>query len=104
MDHNLLLHLRQHNHLQHRPRRRRHRPKPLLRRPQELRRPPHLRLTTRHRRHGPRHKVNGRVLPNFQPHNHVHGEHYLELTGKFPKEATLKTTAKIIDIVDKKAA
>lgn len=42
-------------------------------------------------------------LPNFQPHNHVHGEHYLELTGKFPKEATLKTTAKIIDVIDKKS-
>ena len=42
-------------------------------------------------------------LPNFQPHNHVHGEHYLELTGRFRKEATLTTTAKIIDVVDKKS-
>ena len=42
-------------------------------------------------------------LPGFKPHNHVHGEHYLELRGKFPKEASLKTTAKIIDIVDKKS-
>jgi peroxisomal enoyl-CoA hydratase 2 len=42
-------------------------------------------------------------LPNFQGHNHVHGEHYLELRGKFPKEATLRTTAKVIDIVDKKS-
>jgi acyl dehydratase len=42
-------------------------------------------------------------LPEFQPHNHVHGEHYLELKQPFPKEATLNTTAKIIDVVDKKS-
>jgi MaoC like domain len=42
-------------------------------------------------------------LPNFQLHNHVHGEHYLEIKRPFPREATLNTTAKIIDIVDKKS-
>jgi acyl dehydratase len=42
-------------------------------------------------------------LPNFQPHNHVHGEHYLELKLPFPKKATLHTTAKIVDIVDRRS-
>ena len=42
-------------------------------------------------------------LPNFQPHNHVHGEHYLELNTPFPKQATLNTTAKIVDIVDRRS-
>ena len=42
-------------------------------------------------------------IPGFQPHNHVHGEHYLELKAPFPKAATLKTTAKVIDVVDKKS-
>jgi peroxisomal enoyl-CoA hydratase 2 len=42
-------------------------------------------------------------LPNFQPHNHVHGEHYLELNMPFPKAAVLNTTAKIVDIVDRRS-
>lgn len=42
-------------------------------------------------------------LPNFQPHNHVHGEHYLELRRPFPKQAALRTTAKIVDVVDRRS-
>lgn len=42
-------------------------------------------------------------LPGFQPHNHVHGEHYLELHTPFPKQAILSTTAKIVDIVDRRS-
>jgi acyl dehydratase len=42
-------------------------------------------------------------LPNFQPHNHVHGEHYLQLSRPFPKKATLITTAKVVDIVDRRS-
>ncbi|PIA89510.1 Peroxisomal hydratase-dehydrogenase-epimerase [Cercospora beticola] len=43
-------------------------------------------------------------LPNFQPHNHVHGEHYLETRGPFPTQGTtLNTTAQIIDIVDRRS-
>jgi peroxisomal enoyl-CoA hydratase 2 len=42
-------------------------------------------------------------LPNFQPHNHVHGEHYLEMLAPFPKEAVLSTTARIVDIVDRRS-
>lgn len=44
-----------------------------------------------------------KFLPNFQPHNHVHGEHYLELRRPFPKQATLKTTARIVDVVDRRS-
>lgn len=42
-------------------------------------------------------------LPNFQSHNHVHGEHYLELNAPFPQQATLTTIAKILDIVDRRS-
>ena len=42
-------------------------------------------------------------LPSFQAHNHVHGEHYLELSMPFPKQAILNTTAKIVDIVDRRS-
>ena len=42
-------------------------------------------------------------LPGFHGHNHVHGEHYLEVKRPFPREATLHTVAKIVDIVDKKS-
>jgi acyl dehydratase len=47
-------------------------------------------------------------LPNFQPHNHVHGEHYLELKSQFPvpkpgEEVTLETTAKVVEIVDRRS-
>jgi peroxisomal enoyl-CoA hydratase 2 len=43
-------------------------------------------------------------LPNFKAHNHVHGEHYLEVKRPFPpKGATLTTTAKIVDLVDRRS-
>ena len=42
-------------------------------------------------------------LPNFQPHNHVHGEHYLEVKASFPKQGILNTTASIVDIVDRRS-
>ncbi|PPJ56163.1 hypothetical protein CBER1_09191 [Cercospora berteroae] len=44
-------------------------------------------------------------LPNFQPHNHIHGEHYLGTRGEFPTHGTttLNTTAQIIDIVDRRS-
>lgn len=47
-------------------------------------------------------------LPNFQAHNHVHGEHYLELRRPFPiptpgQEVTLETTAKIIEVIDRRS-
>lgn len=47
-------------------------------------------------------------LPGFQPHNHVHGEHYLELKRPFPtpkpgEEVTLKTTAKVVEVVDRRS-
>ena len=43
-------------------------------------------------------------LPNFQPHNHVHGEHYLELYHPFPTaQTTLRTSARIVDIVDRRS-
>ena len=46
-------------------------------------------------------------LPNFQPHNHVHGEHYLELKRAFPvprpgQEVVLETTAKVIEVVERR--
>lgn len=45
-----------------------------------------------------------KFLPGFQPHNHVHGEHYLELYRPFPTaETTLDTTAQIVDIVDRRS-
>ncbi|KAF2107655.1 HotDog domain-containing protein [Lophiotrema nucula] len=48
-------------------------------------------------------------LPNFKGHNHVHGEHYLEAKRLFripqgADEVKLKTTAKVVDIVDRKTA
>lgn len=47
-------------------------------------------------------------LPNFQPHNHVHGEHYLEVKRAFPvpepgEEITLRTTASVVEIVDRRS-
>lgn len=44
-----------------------------------------------------------KFLPNFQPHNHVHGEHYLELIRPVPTAATLETTARVVDIVDRRS-
>ncbi|KAF2096097.1 hypothetical protein NA57DRAFT_78869 [Rhizodiscina lignyota] len=42
-----------------------------------------------------------KFLINFDPSRHVHGEHFLELRRPFPKEATLETTAKVLDIVNR---
>lgn len=47
-------------------------------------------------------------LPNFQPHNHVHGEHYLELRRAFPvpkpgEDVELETTAKVLDVIDRRS-
>jgi acyl dehydratase len=47
-------------------------------------------------------------LPNFQPHNHVHGEHYLELKRPFPvpkagEVVELETTAKVVEVVDRRS-
>ncbi|KAK3681985.1 hypothetical protein LTR37_020688 [Vermiconidia calcicola] len=47
------------------------------------------------------------LLPNFQPHNHVHGEHYLELKRQFPiprpgEEVVLETRANVVDVVDRR--
>jgi acyl dehydratase len=46
-------------------------------------------------------------LPNFQGHNHVHGEHYLKVVKPYPvpqgtDEIRLETMAKVIDVVDRK--
>ncbi|OAL51589.1 hypothetical protein IQ07DRAFT_585963 [Pyrenochaeta sp. DS3sAY3a] len=54
------------------------------------------------------HQAMSAFLPNFQGHNHVHGEHYLRLVRPYPipkgaKEVRLKTTAKVVDIVAKGA-
>jgi acyl dehydratase len=53
------------------------------------------------------HRAMHDFLPNFQDHNHVHGEHYLRLVRPYPipqgtDEVRLKTTAKVVDIVDRK--
>lgn len=53
------------------------------------------------------HRAMADFLPNFQDHNHVHGEHYLKLARPYPipkgtEEVKLKTTAKVLDVVDRK--
>ncbi|OAL01031.1 Thioesterase/thiol ester dehydrase-isomerase [Phaeosphaeriaceae sp. SRC1lsM3a] len=53
------------------------------------------------------HRAMSDFLPNFQGHNHVHGEHFLKLARPYPipqgtDEIQLKTTAKVVDIVDRK--
>jgi acyl dehydratase len=53
------------------------------------------------------HRAMHDFLPDFQDHNHVHGEHYLRLVRPYPvpqgtDEVQLHTTAKVIDIVDRK--
>lgn len=53
------------------------------------------------------HRAMTDFLPNFQGHNHVHGEHYLKLVRGYPipqgtNEIRLKTTARVVDIVDRK--
>lgn len=47
-------------------------------------------------------------LPNFQGHNHVHGEHYLKLKQQFPvpapgEEIHLETKARIVEVVDRRS-
>jgi acyl dehydratase len=43
-------------------------------------------------------------LPNFKPWNLVHGEHYIESYRTFPtKETTLQTTARIVDVADRRS-
>lgn len=46
-------------------------------------------------------------LPNFQPHNHVHGEHYLRTKHPFPVPRPLETvklesTARVKEVVDRR--
>jgi acyl dehydratase len=53
------------------------------------------------------HRAMSDFLPNFQGHNHIHGEHYLKLARAYPipqgtEEIQLKTIAKVIDVVDRK--
>jgi acyl dehydratase len=53
------------------------------------------------------HRAMDDCLPGFQGHNHVHGEHYLKLVKAYPvprgmDEVRLKTTAKVVDVVDRK--
>jgi acyl dehydratase len=43
-------------------------------------------------------------LPDFQGHNHVHGEHFLKLANPYPvpkghEEVKLETTARVVDVV-----
>lgn len=52
------------------------------------------------------HSAMAEFLPNFQGHNHVHGGHYLKLGKSYPipqgtEEVKLKTTARVVDIVDR---
>jgi hypothetical protein len=52
------------------------------------------------------HRAMHDFLPNFQDHNHIHDEHYLRLVRPYPipqgiNEVRLKTTAKVVDIVDR---
>lgn len=54
------------------------------------------------------HRAMEDFLPNFQGHNHVHGEHFLALKKAYPiprgtESVTLKTTARVVDIVDRKS-
>jgi acyl dehydratase len=53
------------------------------------------------------HRAMHDFLPDFQDHNHIHGEHYLRLVRPYPipqgtDEVRLHTTAKVVDIVDRK--
>ncbi|KAF2464273.1 uncharacterized protein BDR25DRAFT_381383 [Lindgomyces ingoldianus] len=54
------------------------------------------------------HRAMADFLPNFQGHNHVHGENFLELKKAYPipngrEEIKLETTAKVVDIVDRRS-
>jgi acyl dehydratase len=53
------------------------------------------------------HRAMSDFLPNFQGHNHVHGEHDLRLARPYPvpqgtDKIRLKTTATVVDVVDRK--
>lgn len=53
------------------------------------------------------HRAMADFLPNFQGHNHVHGEHFLKVARPYPisrgtDDIRLTTTAKVVDIVDRK--
>jgi acyl dehydratase len=53
------------------------------------------------------HRAMHDFLPDFQDHNHVHGEHYLRLVRPYPipqgtDAVRLHTTAKVVDVVDRK--
>ncbi|KPI35906.1 Peroxisomal hydratase-dehydrogenase-epimerase [Cyphellophora attinorum] len=41
-------------------------------------------------------------LPNFKAHNHVHGEHWLELHRSYPTSGKVVTTARVLDVVAQK--
>jgi acyl dehydratase len=52
------------------------------------------------------HRAMSDFLPNFDGHNHVHGEHYLRLARPYTvpqgtNEIRLKTTARVVDVVDR---
>ncbi|ORY17340.1 MaoC like domain-domain-containing protein [Clohesyomyces aquaticus] len=54
------------------------------------------------------HRAMADFLPNFESHNHVHGEHFLQLKKAYPiprgtEQVRLKTTAKVVDIVDRRS-
>jgi acyl dehydratase len=54
------------------------------------------------------HRAMADFLPNFQGHNHVHGEHFLALKKAYPipngtEEVKLKTTACVVDVVDRRS-
>jgi acyl dehydratase len=41
-------------------------------------------------------------LPNFKAHNHVHGEHWLELHRAYPISGSVTTTARVLDVVERR--
>jgi acyl dehydratase len=43
-----------------------------------------------------------KFLPGFKNVYHVHGEHYTELRMPFPRTATLKSTARVVDVVNRR--
>lgn len=54
------------------------------------------------------HRAMSDFIPNFQGHSHVHGEHFLSMKRAYPipkatGTVTLNTTAKVIDIVDRRS-
>lgn len=41
------------------------------------------------------------LVPNYNPMNVLHGEHFLELKQPFPTSGELRTTIRVIDVLDK---